>query len=254
MNLGIDHLEFTPANKDDCPNLGVYLRAGTDGDLLSSTTLGAKEALDVNIAGLDAGVLGIFAEDSIHTTADLGQFVLAVQTAAQGALAGDGDYAPFQVDGSGRLRVIADIDLTGDLVGDDEVDSEDPLKVGSHAYDQASVWGALSAAGDKANLASDLYRRILINDAPNVLLSNAQQDVDNAAEVLLVAAGAGRTRYMLQNLGVNEIYVGATGVTTGTGIQVKKGSTMSLELGEALDLYAISDSATASDVRIMQIG
>jgi len=252
-SMSIDHLDFDPSNTADSPNLGAYLRAGSDGDLLTSTLLGAKEALDVNIAGLDAGVLGIFAEDSIHTTADLGQFVLAVQTAAQGALAADGDYAPFQVDSDGRLRVIADIDLTGDLVGDDEVDSEDPLKVGGHAYNQASVWGSV-AAGDKVNNATDLYRRQIINDAPNIGVSNAAVAVDNAAEVIAATALAGRTRLLMQNLGSNEVYFGATGVTTANGIELKKGANVALELGEALDLYMISDSVTASDVRVMQWG
>jgi hypothetical protein len=47
-----------------------------------------------------------YAEDSAHTTADVGNFVLAVRNDAGGPLAGTtGDYIPFTTDATGALRV-----------------------------------------------------------------------------------------------------------------------------------------------------
>lgn len=246
--INLERLLFDPADADNSPNLGAYLRS-SDGTLITHTTDGAKEALDVNVIGTSDS--GVFEEDSAHTSGDRGQFVLAVQTASQGALATDGDYAPFQVDSQGRLRVIADIDLIGDLVGDDQADTEDPLKVGSRTYDQASALSAVSAAGDKANLASDLYRRIFVNDAPNISMTAASVSVGLTEVALPASALAGRTRIMIQNKGDKSIYLGPTGVTTASGIEVSKGGTFTMELGQAIALFGIS-SAAAQDVRVVQ--
>lgn len=249
-SLTKDRLIFDPADLTESDNIGSYVRAGTDGDLISSTLVSGKEGLDVNVIGIDN--IGIYAEDSVHITGDLGQFALAVQTASQGALAADGDYAPFQVDSQGRLRTVTDLDLAGDLVADDEVDSEDPLKIGYRSTDAALT--ALSAAGDKSNAISDIYRRLYINDSPNISSATTQVDVDNVAEVALpTTALDGRRRMQIQNLGPQDIYIGPTGVAVGDGFRVAKGATESLEIGEHVVLYAISSSATPSDIRVFEL-
>lgn len=247
-----DRLLFDPADLTESDNIGAYVRAGSDGDKITSTLIGAKEALDVNLVG--GSDSGIFAEDSAHNSGDLGQFVLAVQTASQGALGADGDYVPFQVDSNGRLRTITDLDLSGDLVGDDETDTEDPLKVGSRTYDQASALQAVSAAGDKANLASDLYRRVFINDAPNINAACNTFSVGNVTEVAIpTTALAGRTRMIIQNASSNDIYVGPTGVLVSTGLRIVKGATLTLEIGESVALFALASSGAANDVRIFEL-
>ena len=199
--LSLERLEFDTANPNDGPNIGSYLRAGSDGDLISSTNTGSKEALDVNIAASD-------------------------------------------------IQLTVDLDLNDPLVGDGEVDTEDPLKAGSHAYDQASVWSSVDA-GDKANQASDLYRRILVNDAPNIGIAANAVSVDNIGVNLSATPQAGRTRMMIQNNGDKSIFVGPSGVTTSSGLEIGKGSTMSIEIGEAIDLYAIVASGT-EDVRVLE--
>lgn len=249
-SLTKDRLIFDPADTAESDNIGAYVRAGSDGDLISSTLIGGKEALDVNLVG--GSDSGIFAEDSVHSSGANGQFILAVQTAAQGALANDGDYAPMQVDSQGRLRTVTDLDLSGDLVADDEVDTEDPLKIGYRSTNAAL--SPLSAAGDKANAISDLYRRLYINDSPNIAAACVDVDVDNVAEVALpTTALAGRRRMQIQNLGPNDIYIGPTGVSTTNGFRVSKGATESLEIGQHVVLYAISNSGTPSDIRVFEL-
>jgi len=109
-SFSVDKLIFDPAAPDDTNNVGSYLRAGTDGDLISSTNIGGKEALDVNLVG--GADSGIFDEDSAHTSGDKGQFILAVRSDADASLVDtDGDYAPLQVDENGRLKVVADLEI-----------------------------------------------------------------------------------------------------------------------------------------------
>lgn len=244
-------LIFDPADLTDSDNIGSYLRAGSDGDLISSTLISGKEALDVNVVGSSDG--GIFAEDSAHTTADLGQHILAVRNDTQGSLVDtDGDYASLQLDSAGRLRTVTDIDLVGDIVGDDEPDTEDPLKVGSHAYDNASALGTVDV-GDKANLASDTFRRIHINDSPQVNV-NAEVVTLGLTEVAIPASAmAGRTRMMITNDSVDDVHIGATGLSTASGFTIPKKATLALEIGQAISLFGLAGAASR-DVRILELG
>lgn len=66
-----------------------------------------KQLLDVSLARLEQ------IEDSAHASGDRGIMPLAVRNDSEGSLvSADGDYAPLQVDSSGRLRVVGDIDIT----------------------------------------------------------------------------------------------------------------------------------------------
>lgn len=81
-----------------------------NGGLLTSTTSGGKESLDVNIASSDIAISvaesDVYAEDSAHVSGADGSFMLAVRrdTASSGVSA-DGDYASLNVDASGQLWV-----------------------------------------------------------------------------------------------------------------------------------------------------
>lgn len=380
-SLTKDRLIFDPADLAESDNLGAYVRAGSDGDLVSSTNVGGKEGLDVNVINtsivvsatdldirdlvytqdsvtayqgtspwvvgdgggsltVDATDLdirdlthvsdsvkvgdgtdflainadgsintvpaGTYLEDTAHVSGDRGGFMLAVRNDAETSLvSADGDYAPLQVSSTGRLKVDADLSVTnsfekaedsahasGDIgaymlgvrqdtlasstsadgdygsiktndrgatwtvpvgtVADDAVDTENPVKIGSRAVSGALT--AVSATGDRANVISDLYRRVFINDSPNISVASAAVAVDNVAEVALpTSALAGRRRMMIQNLGANDIYVGPTGLTTASGMRVAKGSTLALEIGQNVSLYAISGNASASDVRVFEL-
>jgi len=70
-------------------------------EILNKVLNTAETALQVDIvAGAE------YAEDSAHTTADTGSFVLGVRNDTLAALGGaDGDYVPFQMNASGALYV-----------------------------------------------------------------------------------------------------------------------------------------------------
>lgn len=198
---------------------------------------------------------GAFAEDSAHTDGDRGMFILAVANHTEGALHDtDGDYAALQVDNLGRLRTITDIDL-GSSVADDSPDTENPIKMGSRSRFGA-VLPAISATNDKADLISDEFRRLYVNNSPNVAMQNAAKSIDNVAEVLLNGGAGnlgGRTWMLVQNRGPKSIYVGATGVSTANGIEIDAKSNLDLKIGEYLNLYAIGSTAAADDVRVLEV-
>jgi hypothetical protein len=201
-NLSLERFLFDPSDAAEGPNIGSYLRS-SDGTLLTHTTAGSKEALDVNIAAAD-------------------------------------------------IDLQVDLDLSS-LTADDAADDENPLKIGYRAHDTASALGAVSADGDKANAISDLYRRIMINDAPNVSSANVSVSVDTTAGGVALPIMAGRTRVMVQNQGDKSVYIGTGTVSSANGVEIRKGATMSLECGEAIALKAIAASGT-QDVRVFELG
>jgi len=91
--------------QENSANVGAYLRS-SDGTLITHTTNGSKESVDVFTE------LGQ-AEDTAHTSGDFGAMALAVRNDSEGSLVDtDGDYAPLQVDSLGRLRVVGDLDIS----------------------------------------------------------------------------------------------------------------------------------------------
>jgi len=394
MSLTKDKLIFDPADTADSDNIGAYLRAGSDGDLLSSTNVGGKEGLDVNLitasiavtatdldirnisqtqdsilvfgydgaankpfklavdgavqVGDNGGSLTVdstdldirdlshsqdsvkigdgtdflavnadgsinvlatvtsashYAEDSAHVSGATGSFSLAVRNDAETSLvSANGDYAPFQVDATGRLKVQADLDVvssfekiedsahaSGDIgayilgvrqdalasstsadgdygsiktdargaawvapigtAADDAVDTEAPVKVGSRAVSGALA--VVSTSGDRADLRSDMYRRIWINDSPNIGVSTQAMTV-NTTESAFPAALGGRRRMMIQNTSNNAVYVGPSGLDTTIGLKIEKGATLSLEIGENVNLFAIAGSNT-NVIRVFEL-
>jgi hypothetical protein len=125
-------LVFDPTEADDSSNVGAYVRAGSDGDLIASQTIAAEEwlntasalfdsagngitstggALDVNFASGSVALASEYDEDSAHTSGDKGQFSLGIRVDDLSAvpasvLAGtEGDYQGFISNASGALYV-----------------------------------------------------------------------------------------------------------------------------------------------------
>lgn len=156
---------------------------------------------------------------------------------------------------SSDVDIQVDLDVTSLLADDVNKGSENPLTVSGIAYDQSGALGALSAADDKGHLLMDLYRRVYINDAPNIgaLMQAVSVDTTAGGVAIPTTPLAGRTRLMVQNNGDKSIFVGTGTVTTANGLEVGKGSTLTLEAGEAIAWKAIADSGT-QDVRVLEWG
>lgn len=183
---------------------------------------------------------------------DLGKgFIMAGvrQDASGSPVSADGDAHPLVFNDDGELKVAAD--LTSD-VADDAADSGNPVKIGGRAVDGALT--ALSASNDRYDLLADLYRRTWVNSAPNIGMQvSAETTVGVTAVQLAATPLGGRTRIEVQNRSGKPIFLGHSGVTTSTGIRLTNNDSWSSDFGEDIDLYAISGSAAASDLRIMEI-
>ena len=212
----------------------------------ASTIAGDTTSIDATLTALSK------AEDAAHSSGDQGIMPLAVANHTEGALhSADGDYAPLQVDDAGRLRVIGDLDVVGN-VADDAADSGNPLKIGSRGVSGALT--ALSASGDRADLLSDLYRRVWVNDSPNVGVTLSKPTVSDTAAEIASTPQAGRKRILIQNLSNLPIYIGpSNAVTTTTGIRINKNMTLEVPWGPDLDVWAISAAGITSDVRVLEV-
>jgi hypothetical protein len=83
-------------------------------------------------------------------------------------------------------------------------------------------------------------------------VKTAAVSVGTSAVALPTTALANRQGFMLQNLGPSDLYIGASTVTTATGVKVPSGSTFSEPaLGPHVTIYGIVASSTA-DVRVME--
>jgi hypothetical protein len=90
------------------------------------------------------------AEDSGHTSGDVGVMALGVRQDSGGAIAGaDGDYTPFQVDSSGNLRVnVAAGAASGTEYTEDDAAAANPSGPANLLVRQDTPAGVVSTDGD----------------------------------------------------------------------------------------------------------
>jgi len=272
-------------------SVGAYVRAGTDGNLIGSETLNSLEwlrvagpiidsagnevgvtsnALDVNIAA--ASGLGIFAEDSAHTSGDDGQHVLMVrQDTLAASTSADGDYGSFKGDSLGRLYVTDDQSLA-------ELESIDTrIENLSHAEDAAHSSGDLGmmplavrndtqgtlvdADGDYAPLQVDSDGRLRVvtavdidDDLADTAIENTATAVSLAAVNAVSSALANRKWMYLANEGNITVYFGKTGVTTANGFPLHCGQQSEFRIGPSVTPQLIgATGASSEDIRVMEL-
>lgn len=239
--ISLERLIYDPADAAS-PNVGAYLRDAA-GNHLTSTLISGKQALDVNIlSGTDDGV---FDEDSASADADKGVSVFKVrQDTLTTLVSTDGDYEWFKGNSRGALWT-----APVGTVDDGSADTEYPVKVGSKAVSSLSAL----TNGQRANLISDLYRRVFINDAANRLSKATAISLGTSALPLPATPLAGRVEVTVQNLSNVDIYIGDSAVTSASGTKISKGGSGTYKLGEGCLLYAIAAAGTGNDVRVLEL-
>lgn len=239
----IDRLIYLVSDPTGSHNVGAFIK-GAGGEHFTATVIGAKTTLDVNVVG-DADD-GIFAEDDVAANLHKGQSILAVR---RDTLAIDtsatGNYGDFKTNDRGALWV-APVGNVADGVSD----LENPVKVGSKTD---SVLTAVADA-NRADLISDLFRRLRVNDSADIGVLQSQDDISNVAEVLLGTALAGRKHLLVQNRATNkDLFVGAAGVTAADGYEIRRGSSYGFPIGPNVALYGIGSDATNMDIRQLEL-
>ena len=188
-----------------------------------------------------------YAEDSAHTSGDVGLHMLAVrQDTLASSTSADGDYASLKVDEDGALYTRADLQSA---IADDQADAGNPIKIGGRAVDGALT--AVSDTNDRYDLIGDMFRRTWVNTSRNIGLQSTQTNIGTSAVEVLAVPLVGRREVTIQNEGGGDVYVGASGVTTSTGIKISKRSSATFEWGEDIDIFMIADNA-GTDVRFLE--
>jgi hypothetical protein len=157
---------------------------GLDVDVtrLPALAAGTNNIGDVDILSIVPGTgstnLGK-AEDSPHTTGDVGVMMLGVRQDSPSALAGNGDYIPIMTDGVGRL-------WTAGQIAHDSPVSGAPVRIGGKANTTAP---AAVAAGDQVDGWSDLTGATVVLDKPTTSGGPANVSTSTASATLIASNG-----------------------------------------------------------------
>jgi len=214
-------LDFDPS-ETDCDQVGAFLKS-SDGTLLTHTTFGAVEALDVNIA--NTGNITIDGEVSLDAATLAALETVTVQQGTSPWVIGDGGGS-ITVDGVDfdirNLTHVSDSMKIGDGTDFLVIESDGSINVNSS---EAGFSSCAYAAISVGNTATDLVATELVN----------------------------RKTISIQNLGNKPIYIGCdSSVTKNNGTKVPKGATAEFRLGAGIDVHAITNTGT-SDVRIIEL-
>lgn len=278
--MSLHRLLFDTANPAESANVGAFLRAGTDGDQISSTNVSGKEGLDVNIINsLTISATDLDIRDLSHTqdSIKIGDGTDFLAIAADGSIAVTDNGASLTVDAVDldirNLTFAADkVDVTGSSVGITGTvavtQSTSPWVVSATdldirdlaaATDSVAAWmkdgagTALTSTLQGGKQALDVYvaNTIDVDDGlANTALSAAAESV--AASGALVTSVLSNRKYIsIYNHGNKEVYIGASGVSSANGFPIFPGSLLEARIGAAVAIHAVSASGT-QDIRILQ--
>lgn len=241
-------------------NVGAYLRSA-DGTLITHTTVGGKEALDVRVAeGINVEVDLSAADDSVASWTNDGSGNPIGSTG--GALHISDAGGSITVDGTVAVTQSTSPWVVGDGGGSLTVDATDlDIRDLTAASDSVAAWlndgsgNAISSTGGSldvnvTNASFTVSDAALADTAMKTVAetvgTSAAQIVDGADEL------ANRKYLYLYNNGNKNAYVGPTGVTTSSGFPLFPGSILEARIGAAVDVYMIADAA-GQNIRTMQL-
>lgn len=166
------------------------------------------------------------------------------------AIAQGGNTLVVNADGS--INVNADISV---------VNGSDKLEDAAHASGDVGTYVLAvrqdtlaidtSASGDYASFKVDALGRLHTVDAAQDAVFSAVTVATSATD-LVASDLANRRKILIQNVSTRTIYVGESGVTTATGIRLAAGSSIELEAGPQVNLFAIAQGGSA-DVRVLEL-
>jgi hypothetical protein len=235
------------------------------GALITSTLVGGDQSLDVNItqsvlptgAATETTLASIlselqgytYAEDSAHSSGDIGIMGLAVRNDAGTSLvSADGDYSPLSVDATGALRIVGSIVVNeaGDYAEDSAHSSGDFGYFNLAVRNDAQSTTLTSATGDYSGFAVDDKGAMFVKDIANK--SNLQQvvTVGTSAVALPASPLANRSSMFVQMLSGGDLYLGSATVTNSgstRGFMIGKGGYVTIDAGPANAVYGIANAA-----------
>lgn len=238
-----ERLVFDPSDAaSQIDNIGAYLRS-SDGTLITHSTDGAKERVDVS-SGAE------HYDGDAYTAGDKGSFALAVDPS--------GNYAPLKVNAAGEL--LADVTVTS---GSDKVEDSAHTSGDTGTYTlsvrQDVLASSTSANGDYQSFKTNSLGALWVassSSAPasyDAWLVTANAVVDTA-ELVVAADLTNRKKVLIQNVGNKAAWLKeANTVSAANGIRLSPGAAIEMELDAGVTIYAISDAA-GTDLRVAEFG
>lgn len=230
--VNLEKLVFDPAESGESANVGAYLRSA-NGTLITHTTVGGKERLDVN-TGAE------YARGAAAGGTDRGMFALAVNPANQ--------YAPLRVNADGELLVDVAIVSGADKAEDSTHASGD---IGSYSLSvrQDVLASSTSANGDYQSFKTDalgsLWTRLSRTPQSDGFLAGVVStfSVTTTAAAIPGSPLANRKELTIQNTSNRAVYYGYTNsVTSANGIRISAGAIATIKADATLIVYVISDN------------
>lgn len=266
----------------DLTHVSDSVRLGDGTSFFTSTSENSDIALDVHISNTEIAVTqgsdspwaiegtvatnAEKAEDAIHSSGAIGNFVLAVRNDANTPLAADGDYTPFTTDAQGRLKVAAEISVqAGDAEFlEDSIHNNADAGIHILAVRQDTLASSVSADGDYASLKVNADGRlyvdvgtITVNDASlaATAIANAVNPLNTAdtAENVVASPLANRKYLWIYNNDNTKVFIGASGVTAANGFPVSPGSYIELRAGAAVDIEFVGQAGKVPEIRTLEL-
>jgi hypothetical protein len=273
-------------------SVGAFVRS-SDGTLITHSTVGGKEALDVSIAdGVNVEVDLSHVDDSVRlgdgTTLFTGTTVGAdtgldvnVINASIAVTATDLDIRDlaFATDSVtahqggtwdiGTVTTLTGItndvniadggnSITVDAVNLDIRDlTAASDSVASHLFDGAGTALTSTLVGADQALDVNVANTISVEDAAlaNTAIANAAATlaVANTAQDAVASPLANRKYLYIRNQDNKNIYIGSTGVTASNGFPVSPGMILEMRAGAAVDIEFVGSAGSTPEIRTLEL-
>lgn len=220
-------------------NVGAYLR-DSGGDLLTSTLVGADQALDVNL--VQSVTLTVQATDLDIRDLSASQDNVAISDGTD-TLAVNADGSINITDNSGSITVDAtQLDI------DDLNATDDAVAAWTH---DGSGNAITSTTGHlDVNIASSDIEIDVEDDLADTALASSAESVSTSG-TLFTSDLANRRFIWLYNNGNKAVYIGPSGVATSDGFPIFPGSILEARIGPNVAVHAVAESGT-QEVRALQ--
>jgi hypothetical protein len=208
-------------------NVGAWLRAGSDGDRISSTNVGGKEGLDVNIINpLTVNIDGVY--DGVNNTDP------------------DNVGAIFHV----RAASPADADQTKRTTGA-AASSDAIVAANFHGQDvNSALLGYNGTTWDRVRTFNSTGRIKTVIAYKSFLVT--PETVGTSASQLVSSPLTDRAKVTIQNLANRDMWVGVdNAVTSATGYLIPAKGEQSFDWDGTVDIWAIG-AVAAMDVRVLE--
>ncbi len=264
-------------------SVGAYLRS-SDGTLLTHTTVGGKEALDVRIAeGINVEVDLSHVDDSVRlgdgtdlftsttVASDIGLDVNIINASIEVTatdldirdLAFATDSVTSHQGGTWVIDSITnDVNIAdgGNSITVDAVDLDirdltaASDSVASHLFDGAGTALTSTLVGADQALDVNIVAAFdaALSDTAIASAANTLAVADTAQDI--VAAPLSDRKYLfVRNQDNKNVYIGQSGVTAANGFPLSPGATMQMRAGASIDIEFVGSSSATPEVRTLEL-